>query len=90
MLRAERSDRHDSETPFRTSIDVVRKWHALAERRRKHYVELYRSDRWRRYFTEDVFLLRMRDVISSVEEWQKILDAMERPRSLEDDEAKAA
>ncbi len=79
-----------SETPFRTSIDVVRKWHALAERRRKHYVELYRSDRWRRYFTEDVFLLRMRDVISSVEEWQKILDAMERPRSLEDDEAKAA
>ena len=52
-----------SETPFRTSIDVVRKWHALAERRRKHYVELYRSDRWRRYFTEDVFLLRMRDVI---------------------------
>jgi uncharacterized repeat protein (TIGR03809 family) len=65
-----------SETEFRTSIDVVRKWHALAERRRKHYVELYRSERWRRYFTEEVFLLRMRDVIQNVEDWQKILDRM--------------
>jgi uncharacterized repeat protein (TIGR03809 family) len=74
-----------SETSFRTSIDVVRRWHALAERRRKHYVELYRSERWRRYYTEEAFLLRMRDVIQNVEEWQKILDGMEQPR-----EAKAA
>jgi uncharacterized repeat protein (TIGR03809 family) len=80
-----------SETSFRTSIDVVRRWHTLAERRRKHYVELYRSDRWRRYFTEEVFLLRMRDVISNVEEWQKILDSLERaPVAEHADEAKAA
>ena len=61
---------------FRTSLDAVRKWHALAERRRRHYVELYRSERWRRYFTEEAFLLRMRDVIQNVETWAKILERM--------------
>ena len=61
---------------FRTSLDAVRKWHALAERRRRHYVELYRSERWRRYFTEEAFLLHMRDVIQNVETWAKILERM--------------
>ena len=61
---------------FRTSLDAVRKWHALAERRRRYYVELYRSERWRRYFTEEAFLLRMRDVIQNVETWAKILERM--------------
>lgn len=61
---------------FRTSIETVRKWHTLAERRRRHYVELYRSERWRRYFTEEAFLLRMRDVIQNVETWAKILERM--------------
>jgi len=58
------------------SIETVRKWHMLAERRRRHYVELYRSERWRRYFTEEAFLLRMRDVIQNVETWAKILERM--------------
>ena len=59
-----------------TSIETVRKWHMLAERRRRHYVELYRSERWRRYFTEEVFLLRMRDAIQNVETWANILERM--------------
>ena len=71
---------------FRTSLDAVRKWHALAERRRRHYVELYRSERWRRYFTEEAFLLRMRDVIQNVETWAKILERMTEAH----DSAKAA
>jgi uncharacterized repeat protein (TIGR03809 family) len=71
---------------FRTSLDAVRKWHALAERRRRHYVELYRSERWRRYFTEEAFLLRMRDVIQNVETWAKILERMTETH----DSAKAA
>ena len=62
------------DTSVRTSSETVRKWHALAERRRKHYVELYRSERWRRYFSEEVFLLHMRDVIQNVEAWAKILE----------------
>lgn len=69
-----------TDTSVRTSIDTVRKWHMLAERRRRHHVELYRSERWRRYFTEEVFLLRMRDAIQNVETWAKILEQMTGPR----------
>ena len=62
------------ETSFHTSADAVRKWHALAERRRRHYVELYRSERWRRYFKEEQFLLLMRDAIQNAENWSRILE----------------
>ena len=63
-------------TSVQTSIEAVRKWHTLAERQRRHYVELYRSERWRRYFSEEAFLLRMRDVIQNAEAWAKILERM--------------
>ena len=49
------------------SVEAVRKWHALAERRRRHYVELYRSDKWRRHYSEEAFAALMRDVIQNVE-----------------------
>jgi hypothetical protein len=61
---------------FRGSIEAARKWHALAERRRRHYVELYRSERWRRYFKEETFLALMRDAIQNAENWAKILERM--------------
>ena len=57
-------------------VDAVRKWHALAERRRRHYVELYRSDRWRRHYSEEAFATLMRDVIQNVESWSRILEGM--------------
>ena len=53
----------------------MRKWHALAERRRRHFVELYRSERWRRYYTEEAFLTLMREAIQNVEIWAKVLSA---------------
>jgi uncharacterized repeat protein (TIGR03809 family) len=60
--------------PFaQTSVESVRRWHSLAEKRRRHYVELYRSERWRRYYTEEAFLAQMREVIHSVEAWEKVL-----------------
>ena len=62
------------ELPFRISAEAVGKWHALAERRRKHYIELYRSERWRRYYTEEVFLKQMHEVIEGVEHWSKVMD----------------
>jgi uncharacterized repeat protein (TIGR03809 family) len=71
---------------FQGSIESVRKWHALAERRRRHYVELYRSERWRRYFKEETFLLLMRDAIQNAENWAKILERMVEPK----EDAKAA
>jgi uncharacterized repeat protein (TIGR03809 family) len=63
------------EPPVHTSVDTVRKWHSLAERRRRHFVELYRSERWRRYYTEEEFLTQMRDVIQNVEAWEKVLSS---------------
>jgi uncharacterized repeat protein (TIGR03809 family) len=63
-----------------TSIETVRKWHALAERRRRHFVELYRSERWRRYYTEENFLALMREVIDSVDTWGKILERAQTSR----------
>jgi uncharacterized repeat protein (TIGR03809 family) len=62
------------ELPVRTSVETARKWHALAERRRRHFVDLYRSERWRRYYSEAAFLAQMRDVIESVEMWAKVIE----------------
>ena len=75
-----------SETMGATPIELVRKWHALAERRRNYFVELYRSERWRRYFTEEAFRRQMKDVIQNVEIWDKVLADMSRRSNL----AKAA
>jgi uncharacterized repeat protein (TIGR03809 family) len=52
--------------------DVALKWRELAERRRAHFVELYRSGRWKRYYTEDQFLVRMREVIHAAEAWGQL------------------
>ena len=49
---------------------LTRRWLALAERRRDHFIELYRSGRWQRYYTEDVFRARMREAVSDVEAWK--------------------
>ena len=56
-----------------TPVESVRKWHSLAERRRRHFVELYRSERWKRYYTEEEFRLHMREVIANVEIWEQVL-----------------
>ena len=59
---------------FRLSIENTRKWHALAERRRAYFVELYRSGRWRRYYGEEAFLAHLRGVMQNVEQWAKVLE----------------
>ena len=58
-------------------IDTARKWHALAERRRKHFAELHRSGRWRRFYREDAFQAGMRDAQREVERWGKIIERSE-------------
>jgi uncharacterized repeat protein (TIGR03809 family) len=52
--------------------NVAPRWHDLAKRRLAYYAELYRSGRWRRYYTEERFLLRMRDVIRAVRLWGEL------------------
>jgi len=61
---------------YQTSIEAVRRWHSLAERRRNHVVELYRSERWRRYYTEDSFRNLMREAIQDAESWGQVLTDM--------------
>jgi hypothetical protein len=45
--------------------EVAQKWRALAERRRAHFVELYHTGRWKRYYSEEQFLLKMREAIKA-------------------------
>ena len=52
--------------------DVARKWRDLADRRRAHFAELYRSGRWRHYYTEEEFLIRMREVVKAAETWAQL------------------
>jgi uncharacterized repeat protein (TIGR03809 family) len=61
---------------------VAQKWRRLAERRRAHFVELYYSGRWKHYYTEERFLLSMREAIRAAERW-----AMISPPADEADEA---
>ena len=67
---------------------AARKWRALAERRCAHFVELYHSGRWKRYYGEEQFLLRMREAIRVSERWAEIassrsqLEAAEAPAGL--------
>ena len=58
--------------PWRPYDRLAQKWSDLAERRRDYFIELYRSGRWKHYYTEEQFLDQMRDVISDAERWAKI------------------
>jgi uncharacterized repeat protein (TIGR03809 family) len=51
---------------------VAQKWRSLAERRRAHFVELFRSGRWRRYYSEEQFLHRLREAIRVSDRWAEI------------------
>ena len=51
---------------------VALKWRALAERRRDHHLELYKSGRWRHYYTDQEFLAEMRNAIAVAQRWAKI------------------
>jgi len=62
---------------LRVYDSVARKWRDLAERRRQHYIEMYESGRWRHYYTEDQFLVQMREVTQAVEAWAKIVGPTE-------------
>ena len=59
--------------------DVARKWRTLAERRREHLTELYRTGRWTKYYTEEGFLAVMRATVDTIERWDKIERAAEDP-----------
>lgn len=61
----------------RFSIEAsARQWHALAERRVAAYLDMYRSGRWRHYYSsQEQFAARMLDVIKVAKAFQEISGA---------------
>lgn len=57
-----------SDAPNFTKIAL--KWHDLAERRLDYYTELYRSGRYKHYYTQERFALRMLEVIEAAKQWR--------------------
>jgi uncharacterized repeat protein (TIGR03809 family) len=62
--------------PLWKSDDVSLRWKSLAERRRQHFVELYKTGRWKRYYTEDAFLAHMREVVRGADEWGRMVETV--------------
>jgi uncharacterized repeat protein (TIGR03809 family) len=56
--------------------EIARKWRDLADRRLAYFTELYRSGRWKHYYTQEHFAVRMLDVIRAAKVWG---DLAERP-----------
>jgi uncharacterized repeat protein (TIGR03809 family) len=53
-------------------MDMAQQWRSLAERRREHLLVLYRSGRWRRYYSEEQMMVQMRDLVRSINAWSEI------------------
>lgn len=74
--------------------EIAQKWHDLAQRRLDYYTELYRSGRWRHYYTQEAFAVRMLDVIAAAKKWRDLagLSKPERPEktSRRDDKLRPA
>jgi len=51
---------------------AARKWRNLAERRQAHFIDLYRTGRWKHYYTGAEFVVCMRESIAAAERWAEI------------------
>ncbi|MDC7788963.1 TIGR03809 family protein [Rhodoplanes sp. TEM] len=65
--------------PRAISAAISRRGLMLAERRRAHLVELYKTGRWKRYFDEHEFLSRMREAVHEVELWTAAMAPWDEP-----------
>lgn len=68
--------------------ELSRRWLDLAERRLAHFSALYRSGRWRRYYTPERFAESVVDVMKAVAIWREL--AGKTPRTDENDIRPAA
>lgn len=64
---------HDSKSTSWRPDEFARKWHALAQRRRKHLAELHQSGAWHRYFKEETLHAHMREAAREEEQWRAVL-----------------
>jgi uncharacterized repeat protein (TIGR03809 family) len=61
--------------------EATRKWRDLADRRLTYFTELYRSGRWKHYYTPESFAVRMRDVIKAAKAWGDLANRTFAPRN---------
>jgi uncharacterized repeat protein (TIGR03809 family) len=52
--------------------EISCKWLALAERRLAHFIVLYRSGRWQRYYAKERFDVLVLDAIRAVKLWRRL------------------
>ncbi len=71
---------------------IACKWHDLAERRLAYFTELYRSGRWKHYYTREHFALLISDVIRAAKIWRELAGRRraEQPVARDDDLRPAA
>lgn len=58
---------------------IAQRWLDLAERRLADYTELYRSGRWKHYYTQESFAARMLDVIEDAKKWRQLASRQQTP-----------
>ncbi len=51
---------------------IAVKWRDLTERRRAHFIELYLTGRWKRYYSEEQFLVIFRETMNVADRWIEI------------------
>lgn len=62
-----------STIPRSMSAAMLRKLHALAERRCAYFIELHQSGRWRHYYKADELAVQMREAAQVAERLQAII-----------------
>ncbi len=68
----------------------ARQWQRLAERRRAHLLELQRSGRWQRYYTEEQLKAQIEEATRRVEEWRALTGVGAKPEPGPRPQAEAA
>src|SRR5215467_13814133 len=58
--------------PSQTSVEVTQKWRALAEQRHRHFMELHETGRWKHYYSEHEFLIRLRESVRLLQTWEEL------------------
>ena len=54
------------------SPELTARWRELAEQRCVHFLELQQTGRWKHYYSEREFLVRLRDAMHLLETWNKL------------------
>jgi uncharacterized repeat protein (TIGR03809 family) len=85
-----RADSMATQVSPRVPDEIVRAWTVLAERRRDHYEELYRSGRWKLYYSETQFRIRVRQAVELCDMWRAFAAALGAGTPAADDHAREA